>query len=385
MIKSFNYVQCEIIKGDGNRLLNLCSRNKIDVWDIDYKDCVSFKIKRNDVFKLKMFLRKSKTRLKVVKKNDYMYWYKRFLHNLSIIIGMAIAFALIVFMKQFIWDINISGNEGYTEEEISKYLENESVARGVRISKVDTKVLEIGLKEYFEEITWLDVSINGNVLYVSIKEADIDTKPEIKNNNGIFSLYNGVVESIVTRGGTPKVKKGDFVNKGDLLIDNILYITDDYEENITEESTFADGDIFLYTTLHFCFELPVSYEYKKYTGKISRVYELCLKDTSVSVNAFRSFKAFDTYLEKYRFLGVFNYYILKEYKIADAIYDYEEAEKLFDKKIQGIIETLRQNQVQIKDYRVNIDEGEDKYILNAYMDVIIPANYECREAGYIDE
>ena len=44
-------------------------------------------------------------------------------------------------------------------------------------------------------------------------------------------------------------------------------------------------------------------------------------------------------------------------------------------KCKRFLELLSENQVQIRDYRVNIEDEGDKYILYIDMDVDVPNNY----------
>ena len=80
------------------------------------------------------------------------------------------------------------------------------------------------MREDFDEITWVAAAVKGNHLYISIKENDSFEggikSTEIPEN--IIASDDGTIESIITRSGTPLVKKGDNVEKGQVLVSGVV-------------------------------------------------------------------------------------------------------------------------------------------------------------------
>lgn len=77
---------------------------------------------------------------------------------------------------------------------------------------------------------------------------------------------DGIVESVVTRQGTPLIKSGEEVKKGQELISGIVNITDDSQEVVRYEYVQADADVYVRYTIDYYDTFPLTIE-KKFTGK----------------------------------------------------------------------------------------------------------------------
>lgn len=393
-MKRINYIEIKIIKGNAFRLINMCSKSEIPVWDIKESDeGIYVKVLRHNYLRMKKLLKKCGVRTKIINKHDYIYVFNRYRHNISIMAGIIIAFAVSFVSSLFLWGISITGNVCMSDEEILKQLKMTGVLAGVRKSKLDLEKIETDLKDKYQEISWVNVMLSGNILEITIKEANEDINPYVENNENIVSNYDGRVVSILTRAGTPRVKADDIVSKGDVLIESNVYIPDDYEENIYSKPSRCDGTVMIETTIKCRFTKECVESKKVYTGDIKRVFTIGISGKEFSVKTFGRMKNFDLCEidGDFKLFGrielpiSYRYSELKEYKLSDYEVDVDEANEYFEEKFKVFLKSLSQNEVQIKDYRVNIDTVGENYIFDAEIDVIIPADYVCREAGYLDE
>ena len=105
------------------------------------------------------------------------------------------------------------------------------------------QVKEKMLKKY-SDLGWLSLTIRGSTLAVRMSEAvetpDIVQKGEPKDR---VSDRTCIIYSIVTRSGVPKVKKGDVVQEGDLLIAGTQEIVGDDGSVTAYDYVEADGDV----------------------------------------------------------------------------------------------------------------------------------------------
>lgn len=77
--------------------------------------------------------------------------------------------------------------------------------------------------------------------------------------------------------------------------------------------------------------------------------------------------------------------ILNEYKENEAEYSEEEAAAILNEKAERFIKHLKENEVQINDYHVNIERSGDKYIAHADIDATVPADFDVRKVETSDE
>ena len=72
---------------------------------------------------------------------------------------------------------------------------------------------------------------------------------------------------MITRRGTPLVKKGDQVEKGDLLVSGLLPIYNDSQEIVGYEKTNASADVWIKYEENIEITIPRSQTVRHYTSK----------------------------------------------------------------------------------------------------------------------
>ncbi|HEY8420009.1 MAG TPA: sporulation protein YqfD [Clostridia bacterium] len=136
----------------------------------------------------------------------------------GIIFGLIIAVAVVAIFNMFVWDIKINGNDQIQDKAVLQALENLGVKKGVLIDEIDRKQLAQSLTAQLEEASLISVEIKGITLIINIKERI--PKPEEdkeKTSDEIISAYDCVITKIAVLNGTPQVKIGDVVKKGEVL------------------------------------------------------------------------------------------------------------------------------------------------------------------------
>lgn len=74
-----------------------------------------------------------------------------------------------------------------------------------------------------EDISWVGIDVKGTNLIVKINEAD--KSPEIIDINEICNIVadkDGEISKMIVKQGTARVKVGDVVKKGDLLVEGVM-------------------------------------------------------------------------------------------------------------------------------------------------------------------
>lgn len=138
---------------------------------------------------------------------------------------------------------------------------------------MDIEALEAGLRENFDIITWTSARIEGTHFIVKIKENDLAVEEEAEDDkenwpgSNLVATQDGVVVSILTRQGVPKVTEGTSVQKGDILVSGAVPVMAD--DGTVREYQFchADADVALVYEIPVHEEQPLLYEYKNYTNR----------------------------------------------------------------------------------------------------------------------
>lgn len=291
--------------------------------------------------------------------------------------------AFIYICSLFLFNITFSGNSNLTTPVLTRYLESIGVKNGCRTACIDCNDIEKKMREDFDEITWVAAAVKGNHLYISIKEND-SFEGEIKSTEipeNIIASDDGTIESIITRSGTPLVKKGDNVEKGQVLVSGVVNICDDSGEVITKRGVTADADVLIKTEMIYSDELSEKYENKVFTGK-TRVnaviragkYIISIGPGAVGLKLcdkkedYKTLKINDDlYLPVS--VGKITYY---EYKPEEYTYSDEEASAVLNGRLARLLSQLNQKGVQIADERVKIFKNNDIYTCEGVLILISP-------------
>lgn len=390
MKRIHSYILVKISGWERERFINLCCKKGITLWNCQSdEESVTVRMTRKDFFKTRQIRRKKcHATVKIIKKRDVKYFLTRYRRNYSILTGFIIAFTLMFVQSRFVWDIEIDGNNVNTDSTVYKFLNEIGVEVGDKTSDIDTEMIEKRIKNELFGVTWVNVRLEGNVLKISMDESKADII-DVDDNKGqsIISLYDGTVESIITRSGTPLVKAGDEVHTGDVLVENKVTVPDDYEENIQEFSVDAEADIYIRTILSYDEELEAGYEDKIYTGKTMTTYGFDVGKYEINIGFPRRIKEYTkTVVNDNLRIGKklsmpidIRKTVLREYNTQECEYSRQEAEQYFVEKLGIFIKHLKENKVQINDYHVNIERSGDMYVFHADIEVVVPADSDLRK------
>lgn len=359
------WVRIRLEGGSYERFLNLLSAKEIDTWDLLSVDGgYELSIRLCDVRKLKDIRRKCSTRIKIVKKSGFPFFLHTYRRRKFLAAGALFGFLLMFFLSSFIWNIEVSGNLGETDETVFAYLKSEGVFFGAKKSTLDCKELQAKLRQEFPDFIWVSARLVGTSLFIDVEENAItDPGQEQLPVSSLQAERGGTVVSIVTRKGTPLVKAGDRVEKGEILVSSALPIYNDSQELEKTEYCAADADIFLRTVYEYQDSFPLQYQKKVYTGREEKdyfirifngIFRLAHPDTA--------FSDYDTMTESHQ-LGFSRYFklplfvgqrISREYRMETFTYTGEEAEREAARQIQANLQKIQDGGAEIEDKQIEI-------------------------------
>lgn len=359
-----------LIKGDSlERFLNICNVHQIELWNLKHTaDGCECNISIADFKRLKPVIRKTRTRLIIRKRYGFPFFLHKYRRRKFFFAGILATFLVIYLLSLFIWDIHIEGNYSYTDQVLLDYLAQEQVVYGMKCSRVDCDRIEKLLRNQYEDIIWVSASVSGTRLIIHIEENfHVYREQEKEEYCNIVADRDCRITSIVTRSGTPLVKKGDVVAKGDILVSGIIEVKDEYGETIKTEYTAADADICGESVLWYEDTVLLKGKNKIYTGEEKHALALIFFQNRFFVKAGRTgYKNYDILTETYPLVISTNFYLpfslekwyYKEYLYEENILTKEEAEELLKKNINDFFENLMQKGVQIvgNNVKICIDE-----------------------------
>lgn len=374
LIRWFQGYLLVVIKGySPERFLNLCSNRKILIWNLKKTDLgYEFNISLKEYLALRPIVRKTKTLPIIKKRFGFPFYLHRYKKRKVFFIGILLAVILVYIMSLYIWDLEISGQYSHTEEAIVKFLQTNGVYAGKRKDKINCQELEETLRKAYTDIGWVSAEIRGTRLLIKITETNMP-KPYVEQTEPchIVADKDGIVTSIVTRTGTPKVKVGDVVKKGDIIVSGIVDILGDDATVIKKNTVVADADVMIKTFYEYKEEFPLAYGEKVYTNREKKYYSLNILEFSVYfMNPFKNYTSYDRYdhIVSESNLKLNNNFYLpiswrqisnKEYQLVSKVYSEQEALKEAEDKLDLYVSQLEECQVNILENQVVFTITED--------------------------
>lgn len=226
------YIGVRLYGHQVNRFINLCSKNGIHLWNIthDLHHYIRAHFRLRDFYILKPFLRKTKTKLKIISRHGFPFWCHRHPRLKWFPVLLIIILCLLVYSRSYIWEIQIQGNEKIPEHELLQVLEEHNVTVGQKSNVLDCTALEYEIRKKFSDIGWISIYLENTKLYIDIRESLYGEQEEIVADGKRYDLIankDAYIHTMVTRCGTSVVESDMYIKKGDLLVKGTFDVLDD--------------------------------------------------------------------------------------------------------------------------------------------------------------
>lgn len=172
-------------------------------------------------------------------------------YRVGILFGMAFMVILCFLSTKIVWKINISGNEKYSDEEILEIIENAGLKLGTFIPSINYDALHNKVLLSTDKISWISVNIKGTVANIEVKEAIIPVPQKEKLYANIVSKSDGQIISIMTINGETKIKVGDVVKEGEILISGVID-----SQSSGARYVCAKGNVYAYVNKKVVVKIP---------------------------------------------------------------------------------------------------------------------------------
>jgi len=360
------------------RFINICAAKGIFLWNLkrDKATILYARVGKEDFKRLKQVCRKTGCKMKINHKRGlpfilHQYKKRKIFASLLIVI-----FCVIVSLSNFVWNIEVVGNDTISKEEILQVASDVGLSIGKFKHKIETKEVINRLRLERDDIAWAGIEIKGTNAKIEIVEADM--KPEIIDEEEYCNIVADkpcMILKINARNGTSLVKNGDIVKQGDVIIGGWL------EGKYTgTRYVHAQGEIqakVWYTNKQRIYFKETK---KEETGAIENKY-------SVNINNFRinfykrvsKFENYDT-IEENKKLKLFSDFYLpieitknvnKEYRNVEIVHTLEEAKELGKQKAKQELDQQIENHDNILNEQIVTYEDAE------YVDVEV--TYEVQE------
>ena len=203
------------------RLMNLCSNKGILIWNSKRKKTTLLEanVSIKDFRQIVKIAKQAKCKVSIKQKKGLPFIFNRYRKRKIFFFSLILIIVTIVSLSNFVWNIEVIGNEKIDKEEIIQTLKKEGLEVGTLKDKVNTKEIINKMRLDRNDLAWIGIDIRGTNAIVKVVEAD--KKPDIIKEDeycNIVATKAGIIEKVNAINGTPLVKKGDVIKEGTPVI-----------------------------------------------------------------------------------------------------------------------------------------------------------------------
>ncbi len=359
------------------RFINICISKKILLWNIKRKksSIMIANIGIKDFKKVKEISRNTKCRIKIQNKSGFPFLLNKYKKRKAFFILFIIFLLFIFIISNFIWNVEIIGNETISTSEIQEKLEENGLKIGTLKSKLNTKEIINKMRLERNDISWIGIKLKGTNAIVEIVESD--KKPDIIDENeycNIVSNKEGIITKINVQDGTALVKPGDIVKNGTNLIAGWL------EGKYTgTRYVHAKGEIQAKIWYSKKEKMDLNTVEKYETGEIQNAYFINLNNLKINLTkSIPKFQKYDTICNNKRLKIFSNFYFpiefgkttYKELNTKKVTYTPEEAKQIMVDKLEEELKKEIENVNNIVNTQVNFKQETQQIEVEVIYEVL---------------
>ena len=341
------------------RLINLCLKNNILLWKSKRKKSTILEanISIKDFRKIVELSKQTKCKIRIKQKKGLPFIFNKYKKRKIFFFFLCTIVVLILSLSNFIWNIEIIGNENISKEDLLKTLKEEGLVIGSLKNKIDTKEIISKMRLNRNDLAWIGIELKGTNVIVKIVEAD--KKPEIIKEDeycNIVATKPGVIVKVNAINGTPLVKEGDIVKEGTILVGGWL------------EGKYTGIN---YVHANGSAEAKVWYNQKEkvelkqvvMSKKENKETKYSVRINNFIINFYKTLSKFQKYdtIEEIKKVRLFSDFYLPIEIIKKTNYELEEKEITYN------IEQAKQKAVEIAKEKLDKQIEENENILNTYI------------------
>ena len=221
LYKLIGYIRINVEGFYIEKFINICRQNGIFLWGIkrEKASIIHTNISIKDFKKIKRITKQINCRVHIERKKGLPFFLDRYKKRKIFVIGL-IAILLIIFgTSNFVWNIEVVGNEKINKDELIQELKEQGLEIGTPKRKINKNEIINTIRLKRNDVSWVGINIKGT--NVTVKIVETEEKPEIINQDeycNIVANKDALIQKIDSTKGTSVVKEGDLVKKGSILI-----------------------------------------------------------------------------------------------------------------------------------------------------------------------
>lgn len=357
------------------RFVNICAKGGIGLWNCrrESADTIRASMRIDDFCKLRHLAKKAFCKVHIIKKHGMPLLWWKLRGRVVLLCGALLLCGLLIAASMFVWDVQITGVQTIDPAELTELLRSVGVRPGAYIGNIDESDVQNSMLLADDRLKWIAVNIRGSRAYVAIREQEPQPKIiDLNTPTDVIAARTGIITSMEVTMGTAKVKVGQTVLKGDLLVSGTVTDANGIVRNVHAAANVRGR---IWYTLDGV--LPLTRYRKDYTGReiVRHTVAFGKRMVKIYYNSSISYDNYDKIIKKKQYMLSVSVITetIREYKLVPNNLAQAEARALLE-------QSLRAQAVQLSDGTVsssNIRFTDEKGFLHAVL--------ECECAGPLDK
>ena len=269
------------------RLLNLCAQRDLTFWGVEWVDSQTMRLTllRRDMGKLEELARRAGCIVKVEHRAGLPTFLGRFRKRYTFLLGLSLSVLAICLLSNFVFTIDVTGNERVPDAVILTKLRQLGLRTGVYGPNLDTKQIALDTQLALDDLAWVSVNLHGTRVQVVVRETV--EPPQLLEQDGVSDLVagaGGLVLSVDAVEGQAKVGVGGMVAPGDMLISGTVTMEGPQYSDVPPRYLYvrAAGTVWARTWRTVSAAIPIHTTVKRYTDEAKTRWSVGIFDRRIN-------------------------------------------------------------------------------------------------------
>ena len=372
----------EIPAAEHDRYDNRVEKNELENEERKQGKTVCFQTSPNDFKRLKAIARKTNVLLRITEKHGFPFLLILGRRRSLWVGGLAAFFLLICLSSFYVWDISFEGNHRFTDETLLHFMATVPVQCGMRKSRISCTELEKRIRNAFPEISWVSAELTGTRLTIHLRENNriLQARLEPESPCELTAGTDGTVTRIIVRNGKARVKVGDTVKAGDVLVSGELPLYDDFEALVKINKVHADAEVYAKTTRTVEWKCPETKEIRARTGKRRRgiFFKFLDLEFCFLTPGLKKENTWELFMEESQLKLSKNFYLpvyggiltAEEYVPYEKVLTEAEISESADRYLNEYLQNFTEKGIQILGSDVRIERSESHWTIHGTLTVV---------------
>ena len=215
----------EVTGAEPERLLNALTDAGMGFSGVESLDGCTMRLtlRGGDLAAARSLAARCQCELRVVKRTGAPAFRRKIRRRVAFMAALSLCFAALAASSLFVWEIEVQGNERVSTGEILRALEDAGVGYGSFWPGWEADRIKNEVILALPELSWVGVTVAGSRAAVEVRER-VD-RPELVDNDepyAVTATETGIIVRMDVYMGSPQVKPGDAVLKGEELVSSLM-------------------------------------------------------------------------------------------------------------------------------------------------------------------